>query len=44
MVPRAAEQEVLAAAFQKVRQENPVRKALEQGMGARDAFEKFGVM
>lgn len=44
VVPRAAEQEVLAAALEKVRKENLVRKALEQGMGAREAFEKFGVM
>ena len=44
VVPRHAEQEVMAAALEKVRKENLVRKALEQGMGSREAFEKFGVM
>jgi regulator of RNase E activity RraA len=44
VVPRHAEQEVMGAALEKVRKENLVRKALEQGMGSREAFEKFGVM
>jgi regulator of RNase E activity RraA len=44
IVPRKAESEVFAAAFEKVRQENTVRKALEEGMTACDAFRKYGVL
>ena len=44
VVPRKAEQEVFAAAFEKVRKETAVRSALEGGMTVRDAFTKFGVL
>ena len=44
VVPRKAEQDVFAAAFEKVRQEQTVRKAIEAGMTTVDAFQKFGVM
>jgi regulator of RNase E activity RraA len=44
VVPRQAEKDVFAAAFEKVRQEQTVRKALEDGMTAAGAFEKFGVL
>jgi regulator of RNase E activity RraA len=44
VVPRSAEQDVIEEAIGKVRGENQVRKALEQGMSAREAFEKFGVL
>jgi regulator of RNase E activity RraA len=44
IVPRKAEQDVFNAAFEKVRQEQTVRKALEEGMTSADAFEKFGVL
>ena len=44
VVPRAAEAEVLALAFEKARREKTVRKALEAGMTAAAAFEKFGVL
>lgn len=44
VVPRAAEQEVLAAAFEKARKEKTVRKALEAGMPSKEAFEKFGIL
>jgi regulator of RNase E activity RraA len=43
-VPKHAEADVFAAAFEKVRGEHVVRKALEDGMGAREAFEKFGIL
>jgi regulator of RNase E activity RraA len=44
IVPRAAEQEVLARAFEKVRKEKTVRKALEEGMSSKAAFEKYGIL
>jgi regulator of RNase E activity RraA len=44
VVPRKAEQDVFAAAFDKVRTERSVRKALEDGMTTVDAFAKFGVL
>jgi regulator of RNase E activity RraA len=44
VIPRAAEQEVLARAFEKARKEKVVRKALEEGMPSKAAFEKFGIL
>jgi regulator of RNase E activity RraA len=44
VVPRAAEQDVFRGAYEKARGEKTVRKALEQGMSAREAFEKFGIL
>jgi len=44
IVPRAAENEVLARAFEKARKEKVVRKALEEGMPSKAAFEKFGIL
>jgi regulator of RNase E activity RraA len=44
VVPRRAEQDVFAAAFEKVRKEQTVRKALEEGMTAAGAFNRFGVL
>ena len=44
IVPRAAEQDVFRGAFEKARGEKTVRKALEQGMPAREAFSKFGIL
>jgi regulator of RNase E activity RraA len=44
IVPRAAEQEVLARAFEKARKEKTVRKALEEGMPSKAAFEKYGIL
>jgi regulator of RNase E activity RraA len=44
IVPRQAEQDVFAAAFDKARREKVVRKALEEGMPSREAFEKFGIL
>ena len=44
VVPRRAEREVFAGAFEKARGEKRVRKALEDGMSAREAFEKFGIL
>jgi len=44
IIPRQIESEVVQRAYEKVTGENQVRKALETGMSARDAFEKFGIM
>ncbi len=44
VVPRRAAPDVFAAAFEKVRQENTVRTALENGMSASAAFQKYGVL
>lgn len=44
VVPKRAERDVFHAALQKARTENKVREALEQGMTAAAAFEKFGVL
>jgi regulator of RNase E activity RraA len=44
IVPRAAEVEALQRALEKVRTENLVRKAIEQGMSTVEAFATYGVM
>ena len=44
IVPHTVEVEVFSRAFEKVRKEKKARKAIEQGMTAREAFEKFGVL
>ncbi len=44
IVPRSKEHEIIAAALEKVRGENKVRSAIEDGMSTRDAFEKYGIM
>jgi regulator of RNase E activity RraA len=43
-VPRELEAEIIPAAIEKVRGENKVRTAIENGMSSRDAFDKFGIM
>lgn len=44
VVPRAAETEILVKALEKARGEKRVKQAIECGMSAKDAFEKFGIM
>ncbi|HEV2484757.1 MAG TPA: RraA family protein [Terracidiphilus sp.] len=44
IVPKAAEGEIMDAAFDKARKEKVVRKALEEGLPAKDAFEKYGIL
>jgi regulator of RNase E activity RraA len=44
VVPRSAERDVSAGAFEKARGEKRVRRALDDGMSAREAFEKFGML
>jgi len=44
IVPRTAEVEAIQRALEKVRQENLVRKAIEQGMSTVEAFATYGVM
>ena len=44
IIPRKAEQDVFRAALEKARGEKLVAKAIREGMGAVEAFEKFGIM
>ena len=44
IVPRHAEEEVFARAFEKARSEKLVLKAIQNGMSAVKAFETFGIM
>lgn len=44
VIPREAEQEAIALAFEKAETENKVRLAIEAGMSTVEAFERFGVM
>lgn len=44
VVPADAEEEVFARAIEKARGEKLVRKAIENGVSAVEAFEKFGIM
>ena len=44
VIPKAAEQEVLNRAFDKARKEKVVRRALEEGLPAKEAFEKYGIL
>ena len=43
-VPREAETEVITAALEKARGEKTVRKAIEAGMSAKEAFETYGIL
>ena len=44
VVPHRITAEVVEAALEKVRGENRVRKAIEEGMSTVEAFETFGIM
>jgi regulator of RNase E activity RraA len=44
VVPRALEEEVVMRAFEKARGEKVVRRAIEGGMSATEAFKKFGIL
>ena len=44
VIPRHAEQEVFTRALEKARTESAVRRALKEGMGAREAFDRFGAL
>ncbi len=44
VIPRSAEQEVFRQALEKVRGEKTVRRAIENGMSAKEAFETYGIM
>lgn len=44
IVPREVEEGVLTAAWAKVHDENEVRDAIKDGLGAAEAFEKYGVL
>ncbi len=44
IVPQALETEVIVRALEKARGEKAVRKAIEGGMSATEAFRKFGIL
>ncbi len=44
VIPRKAEEEVFRLALEKARGEKTVRKAIEGGMSAADAFAKYGIL
>jgi len=44
VIPRAAEEEAITRALEKVTKESAVRIAIVNGMSTVEAFEKFGVM
>jgi regulator of RNase E activity RraA len=44
VIPQMEIEEVFSLAVEKARGEKLVRKAIEEGMSASDAFEKFGIM
>lgn len=44
VIPRDAEEEVIARALEKARGERLVGKAIREGMSAVDAFAKYGIM
>lgn len=44
IIPQEIQYEVFEKALDKARGENQVRKALQNGMGTVEAFEKFGIM
>jgi regulator of RNase E activity RraA len=44
VVPHEAEQEVFASALEKARGEKRVKKAIEEGCSAVEAFAKYGIM
>lgn len=44
VIPREAEKEAIALAFEKAETESKVRLAIEAGMSTVEAFERFGVM
>jgi regulator of RNase E activity RraA len=44
IVPRSAEEEVFVRGLEKARGEKKVRKAIEAGMSAKEAFDTFGIM
>ena len=44
VIPRAAEEETFMKALEKARGEKRVKKALEDGMSAVDAFHQYGIM
>nr|WP_262919916.1 hypothetical protein [Niabella hibiscisoli] len=44
VVPREAEEEVFSKAIEKARGEKMVQKKIQEGMSARDAFDRFGIM
>jgi regulator of RNase E activity RraA len=44
IVPQEIEEEVFKLAIEKARGEKMVQKKIEEGVSAKEAFEKYGIM
>lgn len=44
VIPQKAEEEIFSQAIEKARGEKMVLKKIQEGMGAKEAFEKYGIM
>jgi 4-hydroxy-4-methyl-2-oxoglutarate aldolase len=44
IIPAEIEEEVIIRALEKADGENEVKKAIEAGMSAADAYEKYGIL
>ncbi len=44
IIPKEIENDVIKGALEKAMGEKTVQQAIENGMGAKDAFDKFGIM
>lgn len=44
IVPKGSEEEIFRLAIEKARGEKMVQKKIEEGMSAKEAFEKYGIM
>lgn len=44
VIPQEVEEEIIMKAIEKAREENRVKKAIEEGMGACEAFARYGIM
>jgi regulator of RNase E activity RraA len=44
IVPKDVEEEVFSRAIEKARGEKIVQKKIQEGMSAKEAFEKYGIM
>lgn len=44
VIPQKSEAKIVELALEKAQGENKVRKSIEAGMSAKEAFQKFGIM
>ncbi len=44
IIPKEIENDVIEGALEKAMGEKTVQKAIENGLGAKEAFDKYGIM